>query len=252
MRTARGPAPFPCGTDRRSRALPAALRAERAPRGLPPRPHSSLGRSHVSAGHPDGTVEHLKAHGAGEARQQVWPRLGRAQTTIPTTRHRHLPAANQEAAPTQPQPHPNAGPRGGGVALGSARALGGERVRPALGGGATRRPRPATLLTSLTGSAPTGGGGAFPLSTIYFRGAAVSCPLPLTPSAGRALRLEVPAPLLVNPFWGCLPLGRCRGGVCGAPHPHPGHRMLPAERRRAAEQGGTGAARGMRCRDLQR
>lgn len=62
-----GPAPFPCGTERRSRALPAALWAERAPCGLPLRPLSSLGRSHVSAGHPNGTLEHLKAHGAGEA-----------------------------------------------------------------------------------------------------------------------------------------------------------------------------------------
>ncbi|XP_021272464.1 beta-1,4-galactosyltransferase 5 isoform X1 [Numida meleagris] len=93
----------------------------------------------MSAGHPDRVLEHLKAHGTGEARQEVRPPLGRVQTTLPTTRHRHLPAADQEAAPTQPQPHPNARRRGEGVALDSAQAL---RAWPSDGGGATQRPSP--------------------------------------------------------------------------------------------------------------
>lgn len=114
-----------------------------------------------------------------------------------------------------------------------------------LRGRAMRRPRPSAILTSRSGS--TSHDRRRCLSSLYHLLPGRRCQLlPVAPTVGsslvvlrgRALRLEEFAPLLVNPLWGCLLLGLCRGGVWGAPDPHPGHRLLPAERRRAVERSG--------------
>lgn len=114
-----------------------------------------------------------------------------------------------------------------------------------LRGRAMRRPRPSAILTSRSGS--TSHDRRRCLSSLYHLLPGCRCQLlPVAPTVGsslvvlrgRALRLEEFAPPLVNPLWGCLLLGLCRGGVWGAPDPHPGHRLLTAERRRAVERSG--------------
>lgn len=92
------------------------------PLGLSPAtvPGAAPGRSHVSARDAHGAVEHLQAHGAGEARQRVGPleaagggRAGRRGAAAAAPRHRHLAGGRRAATPLPPRGHAHlwAGPR---------------------------------------------------------------------------------------------------------------------------------------------